>query len=68
MSSPPRAAAPATLPKGKAGMKMNGMNNIYVIQFIHRCFKVLAWQGDKFFSRLEMINTNVETAGNVLST
>jgi len=35
---PPRA----TLPRGKAGMKMNGMNNIYVISFIHRCLKVLA--------------------------
>ena len=35
---PPRATAP----RGKADMKMNGMNNIYVISFIHPCLKVLA--------------------------
>ena len=29
--STPKAAAPTTLPGGKAGMKMNEMNNIYVI-------------------------------------
>ena len=32
----------ATLPKGKAGIKMNEMNNIYVSYFIHRCLKVLS--------------------------
>jgi len=32
----------ATLPRGKAGMKMNEMNNIYVSYFIHRCLKVLS--------------------------
>jgi len=31
-----------TLPRGKAGMKMNGMNIIYIISFIHWCLKVLA--------------------------
>ena len=31
ISSPPRAAVPATLPRGKAGRKMNGMNNVYLI-------------------------------------
>jgi len=35
---PPRA----TLPRGKEGMKMNGMNNIHVISLIHRCLKVFA--------------------------
>jgi len=32
----------ATLLRGKAGMKMKGMNKTYVISFIHRCLKVLA--------------------------
>ena len=32
----------ATLPSGKAGMKMNEMNNIYVGYFLHRCLNVLS--------------------------
>jgi len=36
------AAAPATLLREKAGMKMNEMDNIYVILFNHRCLQMLA--------------------------
>ena len=41
-SKSPYDCCPATLPRGKAGMKMNEMNNIFLIQFIHRCLKVLS--------------------------
>ena len=47
-------------------MKMNEMYNIYVVQFIQRCLKVLSWQVNQFLRRLELSNTNVETAGNDL--
>jgi len=33
---------PATLPRPKASMKMNDMNNICGIQFIHRSVQVLS--------------------------
>ena len=49
-------------------MKMIEINNIYVIYFIHWGLKVLAQQLNKFLRRLEIINTNAETARNDLST
>jgi len=45
-------------------MKMNKMNSIYVIQFIHRCLSTQRMK--KFLRRLELINTNVETDRNDL--
>ena len=36
---------------------MNGMNNIYVIYFIHQCFKVIGQQVNKFLRWLETISS-----------
>jgi len=53
--TPPRAVSPATFLRRKAGMKMNEMNAIHVISFIHQCLKVLSKRVNKFLGRMEMI-------------
>jgi len=50
-------AAPATVPKGKTGMKKNEINNIYVNLFTGVKSAQLV---NKFLRWPQLINTNVE--------